>query len=329
MVTPGARGPSPRRPLGGAPAPPGTRAENRRDDNVKHRRTPTVTHLPARTSLRVLLGTAAAATALVLAGCAPASTDDAVSGSTDEGTTAANSGLTLAEVQDAGVLTIGTEGTYQPFSFHADGGTGELTGYDVEIITAVAEKLGVEPEFEETQWDAMFAGLDGGRFDVIANQVSINDERSARYDFSEPYAVSPGVVVVPTSDTEITSLDSLEGKTTAQSLSSNWYELAQDAGAQVEGVEGWAQAVALVEQGRVDATINDRLTWLDWSTNFPDQAAGLKVAVTTDDSSESAFTFPRGSDDLVDAVDEALGELRADGTLAEISERYFGADVSE
>ncbi|SMH30826.1 amino acid ABC transporter substrate-binding protein, PAAT family [Rathayibacter oskolensis] len=288
-----------------------------------------MTLLPTRTSLRVLLGTTAAAAALVLAGCAPASTEGVVQGSTDEGTTTANSGLTLAEVQDAGTLTIGTEGTYQPFSYHADGGTGELTGYDVDVITAVAEKLGVEPEFEETQWDAMFAGLDGDRFDVIANQVSITDERSAQYDFSEPYSVSPGVVVVPADDTSITSLASLSGKTTAQSLSSNWYTLAQDNGAQVEGVEGWAQAVALVEQGRVDATINDRLTWLDWSTNYPDQAAGLKVAVTTDDSSESAFTFPKGSDDLVAAVDDALDELRADGTLASISERYFGADVSQ
>lgn len=288
-----------------------------------------MTLLPARTSLRLLMGTTAAAAALVLAGCAPASTDDVVSGSNDSSTTSADSGLTLAEVQDAGKLTIGTEGTYQPFSYHADGGTGELTGYDVDVITAVADKLGVEPEFEETQWDAMFAGLDGGRFDVIANQVSINDERSAKYDFSEPYSVSPGVVVVPAADTSITSLDSLSGKTTAQSLSSNWYTLAQDSGAQVEGVEGWAQAVALVEQGRVDATINDRLTWLDWSTNYPDQAAGLKVAVTTDDSSESAFTFPKGSDDLVAAVDDALDELRADGTLASISERYFGADVSQ
>ncbi|MWV50923.1 transporter substrate-binding domain-containing protein [Rathayibacter sp. VKM Ac-2803] len=279
--------------------------------------------------MRLLLGTTAAAAALVLAGCAPASTDDVVSGSSDAGTTSANSGLTLAEVKEAGTLTIGTEGTYQPFSYHADGGTGELTGYDVDVITAVAEKLGVEPEFEETQWDAMFAGLDGDRFDVIANQVSINDERSAKYDFSEPYSVSPGVVVVPADDTSITSLDSLSGKTTAQSLSSNWYTLAQDSGAQVEGVEGWAQAVALVEQGRVDATINDRLTWLDWSTNYPDQAAALKVAVTTDDTSESAFTFPKGSDDLVAAVDDALDELRADGTLASISERYFGADVSQ
>lgn len=288
-----------------------------------------MTLLPARTSLRLLLGTTAAAAALVLAGCAPASTDDVVSGSTDDATTSTASGLTLAEVQEAGTLTIGTEGTYQPFSYHADGGTGDLTGYDVDVITAVAEKLGVEPEFEETQWDAMFAGLDGGRFDVIANQVSINDERSAKYDFSEPYSVSPGVVVVPSDDTSITSLDSLSGKTTAQSLSSNWYELAQDSGAQVEGVEGWAQAVALVEQGRVDATINDRLTWLDWAKNYPDQAAGLKVAVTTDDTSQSAFTFPKGSDTLVSAVDDALDELQADGTLASISERYFGADVSQ
>ncbi|WP_374954045.1 amino acid ABC transporter substrate-binding protein [Rathayibacter sp. AY1F9] len=285
--------------------------------------------LSARTSLRVLLGTTAAAAALVLAGCAPASTDDVVSGSSGEGTASASSGLTLGEVEDSGKLTIGTEGTYPPFSFHADGGTGALTGYDVDVITAVAEKLGVEPDFQETQWDAMFAGLDGARFDVIANQVSINDEREAKYDFSEPYSVSPGVVIVPSSDTSITDLAGLSGKTTAQSLSSNWYTVAQENGAEVEGVEGWAQAIALVEQGRVDATVNDRLTWLDWSTTYPDQAAGLKVAVTTDDTSESAFTFPKGSDDLVEAVDSALDELREDGTLASISERYFGADVSQ
>ncbi|WP_374952934.1 amino acid ABC transporter substrate-binding protein [Rathayibacter sp. AY1A4] len=285
--------------------------------------------LSARTSLRVLLGTTAAAAALVLAGCAPASTDDVVYGSSGEGTASASSGLTLAEVEESGKLTIGTEGTYPPFSFHADGGTGALTGYDVDVITAVAEKLGVEPDFQETQWDAMFAGLDGARFDVIANQVSINDEREAKYDFSEPYSVSPGVVIVPSSDTSITDLAGLSGKTTAQSLSSNWYTVAQENGAEVEGVEGWAQAIALVEQGRVDATVNDRLTWLDWSTTYPDQAAGLKVAVTTDDTSESAFTFPKGSDDLVEAVDSALDELREDGTLASISERYFGADVSQ
>ncbi|WP_420902318.1 amino acid ABC transporter substrate-binding protein [Rathayibacter rathayi] len=285
--------------------------------------------LSARTPLRVLLGAAVTATTLVLAGCAPASTDDVVSGSSGEGTTSASDGLTLAEVKESGKLTIGTEGTYPPFSFHADGGTGALTGYDIDVVTAVAEKLGVEPDFQETQWDAIFAGLDGGRFEVIANQVAINDERQAKYDFSTPYSVSPGVVIVPSSDTSITDLAGLSGKTTAQSLSSNWYAVAQQNGAQVEGVEGWAQAIALVEQGRVDATVNDRLTWLDWSASYPDQAAGLKVAATTADTSASAFAFPKGSDDLVAAVDSALDELRADGTLVSLSERYFGADVSQ
>ena len=142
---------------------------------------------------------------------------------------------------EAGTLTVATEGTYRPFSFHDE--TGDLVGFDVEIAQAVAEKLGLEVSFEETQWDAIFAGLEAGRFDVIANQVSINPEREEKYLFSEPYTVSPGVIVVTEDDDSISSFDDLAGKTTAQSLTSNWYELAQDSGATVEAVEGWAQAV--------------------------------------------------------------------------------------
>src|SRR5690606_16272566 len=98
--------------------------------------------------------------------------------------TGSSSGPDYGLVKD-GTLIVATEGTYRPFSFHADGGTGDLTGFDVDIITAVAEKLDLKVEFQETQWDAIFAGLDAGRFDVIANQVTINDERSAKYLFSE------------------------------------------------------------------------------------------------------------------------------------------------
>lgn len=234
-------------------------------------------------------------------------------------------GLSLSEVQEEGVLTVGTEGTYRPFTFH-EGGTGDLTGYDVEVVEAVADRLGLEVAFEETQWDAIFAGLEAGRFDVIANQVSINDERQAQYDFSTPYTVSPGVVVVNDGDDDINSFDDLAGKTTAQSLTSNWYQLAQDSGANVEAVEGWAQAVSLLKQGRVDATINDRLTFLDYQQTEGD--TGLQVAVETQERTENAFAFRKGSDSLVKAFDEALAELQSDGTLAEISEKYFGEDVS-
>jgi len=263
-----------------------------------------------------------AVTALVVAAAALT----ACSGSTAPESSSAEGGTDFGLVKD-GTLTVATEGTYRPFSFHEDGGTGDLTGFDVEIIQAVAEKLDLEVEFQETQWDAIFAGLDADRFDVIANQVSINEERQEKYLFSTPYTVSPGVIVVAEDDDSISSFDDLEGKTTAQSLTSNWYELATESGATVEGVEGWAQAVELLRQGRVDATVNDKLTFLDYeNTNSP---SGLKIAAETDEAGEQAFVFTKDKSDLVEAIDGALEELRADGTLAEISEKYFGEDVTE
>ncbi|MCR2763946.1 amino acid ABC transporter substrate-binding protein [Microbacterium sp. zg.B48] len=254
----------------------------------------------------------AASAALTLSACG-AGSDPASSAPADE-----------FDLVRAGTLTVATEGTYRPFSFHD--ASGELVGFDVEIAEAVAEKLGLEISFQETQWDAIFAGLEAGRFDVIGNQVSINPEREEKYLFSEPYSVSPGVIVVPEDDESISSFADLAGKTTAQSLTSNWYELAQESGATVEAVEGWAQAVALLAQGRVDATINDKLTFLDYETT--DGPTGLKIAAETDDPASSAFTFTKDKQALVDAIDQALGELREEGVLAEISEKYFGADVT-
>ncbi|MBF0672328.1 MAG: amino acid ABC transporter substrate-binding protein [Salinibacterium sp.] len=259
---------------------------------------------------RILALVTAAAASVALAACSSGGGD----------------GSGLDAITESGTIVIGTEGTYRPFSFH-EGGSGELTGYDVEIAQAVAEKLGVEAQFEETQWDAIFAGLEAGRFAMIANQVSISPDREESYEFSAPYTVSPGVIVVRSGDTSIRSFDDLAGKTTAQSLTSNWYGLAQEAGANVEAVEGWAQAVDLLLQGRVDATINDKLTYLDYLNDEPD--AAIEVALETDDPSRSAFAFAKGNTELRDAVDEALSELRAEGTLAEISEKYFGEDVSQ
>ncbi|MCI1019280.1 amino acid ABC transporter substrate-binding protein [Microbacterium sp. C5A9] len=271
-------------------------------------------------SRRLIAVTALVVAAAALTGCS-GSTAPAESSSSGEG-----SGSDLGLLKD-GVLTVATEGTYRPFSFHDEDGAGELTGFDVEIIEAVADKLDLEIEFQETQWDAIFAGLDAGRFDLIANQVSINDEREAKYLFSAPYTVSPGVIVVAEDDDSISSFDDLAGKTTAQSLTSNWYELATESGATVEGVEGWAQAVELLRQGRVDATVNDKLTFLDYeTTNSP---SGLKIAAETDEAGEQAFVFTKDKTDLVEAIDGALDELRADGTLAEISDKYFGEDVTQ
>lgn len=270
-------------------------------------------------SRRLIAVTALVLGAAALTACS-GSTAPAETGSSQEG--GDDYGLV-----SGGTLTVATEGTYRPFSFHEDNGTGPLTGFDVEIIQAVADKLDLKVEFQETQFDGIFAGLDAGRFDVIANQISISEDRKEKYLFSAPYTVSPGVIVVNEDDDSISSFADLAGKTTAQSLTSNWYDLATESGAKVEGVEGWAQAVELLRQGRVDATVNDKLTFLDYETTNKD--SGLKIAAETDEAGEQAFVFTKDKTALVEAVDKALEELRADGTLAEISDKYFGEDVTQ
>ena len=260
-----------------------------------------------------------AALALALTACGSSN-----GGSSDDSAKSGESASALQKVKDSGVLTVGTEGTYRPFSFHEGS---ELTGYDVDVIKAVGEKMGVEVKFQETQWDAIFAGLEAGRFDVIANEVAINPEREKKYLFSEPYSVSTGVIVTKSDNTDITSFEALKGKTTAQSLTSNYYETAKDAGATVEPVEGWAQSVTLLKQGRVDATVNDKLTFLDAQKSNPDDS--IKIAAEATEKTESAVAMRKDATDLQKAVDDALEQLRADGELAKISEKYFGEDISK
>jgi len=245
---------------------------------------------------------------VALAGC---------SGGSDEGT--------LAQVRDDGVLKVGTEGTYTPFTYH-DPATNELTGYDVEVISAVADKMGVKAEFTEAPFDAIFASLMSKRFDVVANQVTKNPEREGKYALSAPYTVSEGIIITKADNTTITKLSDLKGLTTAQSSTSNWAGVATKAGAKVEAVEGFTQAVALVKQGRVDATVNDNLAALEYFKATQD--SDVKVAGQTGDTSEQVFALRPDDTALRDEINVQLASLRRDGTLAQISQKYFGEDVS-
>lgn len=227
---------------------------------------------------------------------------------------------------DERVVRVGTEGTYPPFSFH-ESGSPEVTGYDIEVIRAVAERAGWRLEFVETQWDAIFPALDAGRIDVIANQVSWNEERAARYGLSEPYTYSEGVIVTRAGEDGITTLADLAGRTTAQSATSNWAQVARDAGAKVETVEGFAQAAALLEQGRVDAIVNDNIAVLDYLAQTGSDEVRI-AGVAEGQSTEQVLAFRQDDADLLAEANDALAELAADGTLSGISEKYFEADVS-
>lgn len=222
-------------------------------------------------------------------------------------------------------LKVGTEGTYAPYTFH-DPKDNKLTGYDVQVVTEVAKRLGRPVEFSETTFDTIFAGLQSKRFDVVANQVSVTPERQALYAFSTPYTVSTGVVVTRADDSSVTSLSDVRGKTSAQSLTSNFAQTAKDAGAKIEGVEGFTQAVTLVKQKRVELTVNDNLTVLDYLKTTGDK--DVKIAAKIPGMTDQAFAFRKDSP-LAAEFDTALKAMTADGTLAKISSTWFGEDVSK
>lgn len=228
-------------------------------------------------------------------------------------------------IKSAGVLRVGTEGVYAPFSYH-DPATGELTGYDVDVARAVGQKIGVPVEFVETPWDSIFAALEAERFDVVANEVTITDERKAKYDLSEPYSVGEGVIVTRADDDSIKSLADINGKVAGETLTSNWAEVARKAGAKVEGVEGFAQAITLLDQGRVDVVINDSIAVYAYLAEKPD--AAVKIAGEAgDEPSEQGFAAPKDSG-LLPELNKALDELKADGTIASISQKYLKTDAS-
>ncbi|MEJ8303393.1 amino acid ABC transporter substrate-binding protein [Saccharibacillus sacchari] len=275
-----------------------------------------------------MLGLVAILMTLMLAACGnnngssnTAATNNA--GTSEENTAAASN--SLEKIKSAGKIVIGTEGTYPPFTYHD--ASGELTGFDVEIAREVAKRLGVEAQFEEAPWDSLLAGIDAGRFDSVFNEVSIRDDRKEKYDFSDPYISSGAVLIVREDNTDIKSLADLKGKKAAQSLTSNLADIARENGAEIVAIEGFQQAIDLLNSNRADATINDNLSFLDLKKQKPDLA--LKVVAEAEDASQSGGVFAKNQPELVEAVNKALADMHSDGTYATISEKYFGKDVSK
>ena len=229
------------------------------------------------------------------------------------------------KIKDKGEITIGTEGTYSPFTFHD--ASGNLTGFDIEVAQEVFKRLNIKPKFVETKWDGMIAGLDAKRYDMVANEVAVRPERLEKYDMSDPYIVSKAVLVVGENNTDIKTFDDLKGKKVGQSLDSNYRKIAEEHGATNTVVEGFNQAVDLITSGRIDATINDSLSYLDLKKQRPDLP--IKKVYEESDVTSNAFLFRKDSDELVNEVNKALADMKEDGTYLKISEKWFGTDVSK
>lgn len=234
----------------------------------------------------------------------------------------------LKQVLDKGTLVAGMEGNWAPWSYH-DLDTNEVIGYDADTARAIGEKLGVEVQIVEAPWESLFAGLDDGRYDIVINGVEVTDERSEKYDFSEPYAYIHTALVVRKDNEEIKSFDDLKGKKTVNSIGSTYMELAESYGASAAGVSTLNDTIQNVIDGRADATLNADVSIYDYLNQQPD--ANIKIVATTEDASHVAIPIRKGDEtaSFEKAVNAAIEELKADGTLAELSEKYFGSDVTK
>ena len=272
-----------------------------------------------------LMSVMAAAGVLTLAGCSSNSGSSAAASGAASSAASTGAADQLAAIQTNGKLVVALEGAWQPWSYHDESDT--LVGYDVEVSRAIAEKLGVEPEYVESDWDSLFAGLDAGRFDIVCNGVEVTDERAKTYDFTTPYGYIHTALAVRKDNEDFKSFEDLKGKTTANSLASTYMELAESYGATVQGIDTLEETIQLLTAGRIDATLNADVSFYDYLNVHPE--ADFKLVAQTAEASHVAIPVLKSEDTAyLDALNTAIEALRADGTLKTLSEKYFGQDIS-
>lgn len=231
----------------------------------------------------------------------------------------------LAEIKKSGVVRIATEGVYPPYSYHDKNGV--LVGYDVEIAQKVAQKLGLKAQFVEAPWDALVAGFDAGKSDIMFNQVSILPERKKKYDFTMPYTAVFGAVIVREDNNEIKSFADLKGRTAVNAATSNWAKMTEEYGAKLIYANGFAQEVDILLARRAEFVLNDDIVFYEFKKQHP--KAKLKIAFKTQEPIYNAAIVKKGNIELLNAVNAALKELFESGEIAKISHKYFGADISK
>lgn len=232
----------------------------------------------------------------------------------------------LQKVKSSGKLVIATEGDWAPWTYHGE--NDELVGFDVEIGALIAQKLGVEPEFKETMWDSILAGVSSGTFDIACNGVGYTEERAESMSFSKPYAQTHMVLVVKKDNDTINSFEDLNGKTTANTISSTYAQVAQSYGANVTSIDSLSDTIELLTAGRIDATLNSEDTILYYIQQHPD--ANIRIAAEAE-GEKVVFPVAKGekTESFVKELDRIIDELRESGELKRLSEKYFGKDLTE
>ncbi|RRK09916.1 amino acid ABC transporter substrate-binding protein [Lactiplantibacillus garii] len=228
-------------------------------------------------------------------------------------------------LQKSGTLTIGLEGTFQPYSYRKNG---KLTGFEVDLGKAVAKKMGLKAKFVPTKFDSLIAGLNGNKYDVILNNMAENSQRKQKYLFSTPYIYSKAQLAVK-KNSSIKKITDIKGKKVAQTTTSNNASDAKRLGATVTPTDGFQQSIDLVTQGRVAGTINSREAFYAYFKQNPKANIKLIDAGSEIPAQKIAAMISKQHPKMQKQVSKAIQELRKDGTLKKLSNKYFGGNVTD
>lgn len=233
-------------------------------------------------------------------------------------------------IQESGVLKAATDGTYYPNSYH-DADTDELTGFEVELLREIANRLDLEIEFTEMGVDGMLTSLNSEQIDISALGIDRDGENADKYNFTIPYKFSFGAMVVRESDDSgIETLEDLEGKKAAGAATTSYMAVARHFGAEEIIYDNATNDQYLwdVANGRTDVVLNDYYGQVMATDALPE--IPVKVHDIFYNPSETNFAIKLGNDELTEKVNEQLEAMQEDGTLTEISEEFYnGEDVSE
>ena len=276
----------------------------------------------SRRSFLAAAGLSVAALALTACGGSSASTASSVASSAASSeaasTSAAAGELTTVE---AGKLTMATNATFPPYEMTTD--AGEFEGIDIETAQAIADKLGLELQIDDMDFDAALLSVQQGKADIVMAGVTVTDERKAVMDFSDSYATGIQSIIVP-EGSDIASPDDLAGKKIGTQRGTTGYiyctdDFGEDA---VVAYDSGLTAVQALNNGQVDAVVIDNAPAKEYVAANP----GLKVLETSYAEEDYAIGMNKDNTALVEAVNAALEELKADGTLQSIVDKYITAE---
>ena len=234
--------------------------------------------------------------------------------------TACSSGKTLADVKEAGKLTIATSPDFPPFEYLDDNSA--VVGIEIDILNLVCAELGVELDIQQVDFDSVLPGVQAGKYDMGVSGISVTPEREENTLFTAPYCLAAQAIVV-LKDSPITCKADLEGKTVAVQTGTTAEEFCMGAGYTVNAYTANTDAQQALLTGKVDAWVIDDLTAADmvklYNADNGETLVVLSEAMTTE---PYAFAFMKGSEDLAGPINEILNKLLNDGTIADIFAKY-------